>query len=251
MGVYKNTKWQAPPEGRSAKKVGCLILLIIVIGVGIWFFFFSRYFNIKTIIVEGATGNQKKEIEKLVQDKITKNKNLFSFPSKQTERELKSQFKNLAEVKIYKGPPDAVKIITIERKPMLMWQILEDNYIIDNYGVAYRNADDGDKKLPQIIDERTGSVKLGDKVLSTTFLNFINNLSKTFPKDLKTKITKIVVKDSIYEVKVYTDKDLYLIFDTSGSLEEQINDAKIAFDKIGNNKVEYFDLRVPGKVFYK
>lgn len=247
-----HTKWQDQSIEKSGfKKTSCIVFLIILIGIATWFFFFSSFFNIKTIIIEGSSSSQKKDIEKIIKEKTISKKNLFSFPSNKTEKELKNQFKNLAEAQIYKGPPDALRVIVIERKPMLLWQIADNNYVIDNYGIAYRKADDKDKKLPQIIDERADDVKIGDKVLSTAFLGFIGDLSKTFSQNLNTKISKIVVKDSVYEVMIYTDKNQYFIFDTSGSLTQQISDAKVAFEKIGNNKIEYFDLRVPGKVYYK
>jgi len=252
MRVYKNTKWQSQTsEGSGFKKISCIVLIILILGIFIWFFLFSDFFIIKQVIVEGIAGSQKKQVENILNDKSKKHQNLFSFPSNKTEKELKNQYKNFAEVKIYKGPPDALKVIVIERKPMLLWEIKNDNYVIDNYGVAYRLADEKDTKLPQIIDERNDIVNLGDKVLSTGFLDFISNLNKTFSSTLNIKISRIIVKDSVYEIMVYTEKDFYIIFDTSGNLDQQVNDVRIALEKIGNNKIEYLDLRVPGKVYYK
>jgi cell division septal protein FtsQ len=242
-------RYQNPKTKKEPKKITCWIFLIIVILFFIWFFRFSGFFQIKQVLIDDSV--YKKQIESLINKNIKNNKNLFSFPSSYVEQEIKKQIPNISEVRVYKSPPDALKVVYIERKPMLILIQGNKKYIIDYYGVAFRFYLDKDKDLTKIIDERSKQINIGDKVLTSGFLSFVKNLSKNLEASLSAKITKVLIKQNVFEVIVYTNKDFYMIFDTTTSSSSQIADAKKAIEIIGNKKIDYLDLRIPGKVYYK
>lgn len=98
---------------------------------------------------------------------------------------------------------------------------------------------------------KTESVIGSGKKLTSNFLKFIDGIQQNFEKDLNLQIEKIVIKDSVFEILVFSKTGMYMIFDTTANLDKQILDAKKALEIIKNKKLEYLDLRVPGKVYYK
>lgn len=243
---YKNYN-----TGNSTKKnYGCMIIFMIFIAIMIWFFLFSNFFVIKQITVEGLNKKENQEIKNSIISK-TQGKNLFSFSSTKTEKSIEEQYSNIAKVKVYKSPPDLLKIVIVQRNASLVWQSKNQKYIIDNFGVVYKEYEESAKDLPVIIDERNDSVEIGKKILTSNFLKFIDGIQQNFEKDLNLQIEKIVIKDSVFEILVFSKTGMYMIFDTTANLDKQILDAKKALEIIKNKKLEYLDLRVPGKVYYK
>ncbi len=242
-------RYQTPNNTTKPRRTTCVIFIVLIIGFLFWFFRFSSFFQIKQVLIDDSI--YKKELLEIINSNIQDNTNLFAYPSSEIEKQIKEKIRNIAEVKIYKSPPNALKVVIIQRKPMSVLIRGEKKYIVDNYGVTFREYNKKDSSLPQIIDDRSETISIGDKVLTTSFLTFIVDLSKNVTSALSTKITKIEIKENIFEVRVYVEKGFNMIFDTSYSSTEQIADAKKALEIIGNKPIEYLDLRIPGKVYYK
>jgi cell division septal protein FtsQ len=107
--------------------------------------------------------------------------------------------------------------------------------------------------LPVVIDGSSIPVKVGDRVVSRDFVDFVLKLNDYF-KDNKIEVEQIFVSETTSELNVKL-KDGYIIkFNTSDTADSQIKSlaATLALIKSQNKKPsEYIDLRVTGKAFYK
>jgi hypothetical protein len=107
--------------------------------------------------------------------------------------------------------------------------------------------------LPVVIDGSSIPVKVGDRVVSRDFVDFVLKLNDYF-KDNKIEVEQIFVTETTSELNVKL-KDGYVIkFNTSDPADSQIKSlaATLALIKSQNKKPsEYIDLRVTGKAFYK
>jgi len=227
-----------------------LIFWLILILGGVYFFAYSSFFNIEDVVVEGTRGVNPDEVKSIVDSYRSSEDNLFKFPVEKVENDITSKFTQVGKVNVTRGVPKTIKVEISERDGFLIWQTQGKNYIVDKTGVAFKEAIET-FSLPVVVDEQNKAVKLGDKILTKNFVKFITSVNANLEKKTKTKIKKIIVKESTFELQVITDKGWKVIFDTARSADDQINDMVIVLPYTKNKIHEYLDLRVENWAYYK
>lgn len=225
-----------------------IFLFLVLAGMG-YLLFFSRYFNISDVVVEGADSSRSKDIKNIVEQNA-KGKNLFLFQKESTEKQIVAGFAEISFAAIYRGVPNALKVRIIERKPTLIWQVNDKNFLVDQVGVAFKETSDT-KKLPIVIDQKENSLSTGTKVASKGFVAFIVYLVKNIEKTNSIKIMKILVPESNFEIHVVTDQGWQIYFDTTRPAKLQLGALNQVLPQIKGKVKEYIDLRTDNWAYYK
>lgn len=236
------------PEKSTALKLNFrpwrgILYLLILVGF-VYLIFFSSVFKIKNIDIEGVKSVEIADY--LHQSLIGKNIIIFS-PSRYLSR-LSAKFPILEEARLVRGLPNTIRVIVNERKQVLIW-CAQECYDLDAKGYAYQKVDKPSDKIV-LIDESNLKIEQGQQVASEQFVKFfLNAIERT--EQMNLKITEAKIGQTTYRLSFKTSEGWSIIFDTSGSLKNQINALKQVLEKNRDAIHEYVDVRVEGTVFIK
>jgi cell division septal protein FtsQ len=239
-----------PSQGKVKIRWGVLIFWLILIGGAVYFFAYSSFFNISDIIVEGTKSVNPDEVKAIAENYQSQEDNLFKYPVEKVEQDIAQKFLLVDKVNVTRGVPKTIKIEVVEREGFLIWQTNGKNYLVDKKGIVFKETEDT-FSLPQVVDEQNRPITLGEKILTQNFIKFINSINVNLSKKTKTKIKKIIVRESTFELDVLTDKGWKIIFDTTRSANDQIAALKKILPYAKNKIKDYLDLRVPNWAYYK
>ncbi len=251
--IYKNPKvYTFRPEKEpehfeiSTKGIWILVILLLLTGL-VYFFLFSSYFKIKNVYIVGAEELESK-VSEIIQKRLTQKSNIFLFSDNATKVEIAENFSIFSKVEIEKGFPDALKVELVKREPVLICNCSGDQFLIDVDGIAFK-ADEEYDNLPTV--EKDTDLKVTDKAFSSEFVAFVRELWENFPAKTHLKIEKILVPETDFVIDVYTDKGWRAIFDTTKNCAKQLDNLALILPEIGDQKIEYVDLRLKEKIYYK
>lgn len=250
----------------------------LILGGFFYFLFLTSYFQINPIR-EDSFSNGAKEIKILgaaiinqddlmgkVNEMISKKTcflfkkdNLFLFPSKKIKSTLLKDFPKIKEVAIKKSFPNFVKIEIQERKMAAIWCDLtalpQNCFFIDKDGTIFEEAPSVDGSLIFKIDGKfkTEDIKLGAKIFEPGFLDKIFDSKRIFEENLGASFPNFtVLEDNVLEAN--SSLGWKIIFDSSSDLGLQIEALKKIFAEMKPEEreiLEYFDLRIGGRIYYK
>jgi len=130
-----------------------------------YFLFFSEFFLIDKITIEGNAKTNLLVIENLAKKKMNEpffeiipGNNFFLVRNKEIEKLLLDEILEIKSVEIKKDFPDSIKIKVTEREPAVIWCRLENCYYLDYENIAFLLADhkivkDKKKKTIKIIEQ--------------------------------------------------------------------------------------------------
>lgn len=245
--IYNFANLNSPPEnkkGLSKVLVALFLLIILVIGI-IYLLLDSKVFTIKNIIFVEPL---KPEITSIF-DKL-KGKNIFLFSETAIQKEISEKYPDIADLEIQRGLPDTIRIQFRGRSAKLVWQTQEKKYLVSETGEIYKEADDSGG-LPIVKDNNDLPIEMGQMVVSENFEQFIAELNQTFAGQIGFMIIDYEINETIFQVEAITDQGWKIIFDTTGSVSDQLSDLKKFLATNKNDVQKYVDLRVPGKVYYQ
>ncbi len=129
---------------RTFKKIVALGFVFFVV----YFIFFSRFFLIEKIIVEGNETIPSIDIENVVREEISKpvlgflpSNNIFFYSGGKIKAALANRFSRIRSVEIGRIFPRGIKVKIEEKEPALIWCRLGDCYYLDREGVVFSRAD--------------------------------------------------------------------------------------------------------------
>lgn len=182
---------------------------------------------------------------------IVKEREIFAIWCKVIARE---QNHNTDETIINEASGDLPLIKNIEIADEF---ILADKcYYIDDTGVIFSEAPQSSGSLILRIDEvYDKEIKLGDKILDNEIIRSIISVQKSFNFD-NLKITKFFIKNlKSPDLEILTSENWKIYLDRNGDFENQIEILnKVLREKITSferKNLEYIDLRIPDRVYYK
>lgn len=228
-----------------------IIISVIVILILFWFLFYSSYFKISSITVEGSLNpDVAAEIEAL------KGKNILSLVLGNTEAKLVQKQTSIETIQIRRGIPDTLKIKVFVRNPIIAWKSQDKVYLIDANGIVFEQGqgdvvDNNAQKIPTVIDSQNLALTPGGQIVSVDFVNFVKKLSDKFSAKIQANITEIKVGETTYQVEVGTDQGWRVLLDTTRNADTQLDALKKILDQYRDQIHEYVDLRVEGRAYYK
>jgi cell division septal protein FtsQ len=227
---------------------------MVLIGVGLgMLFLLQQLFHIKVIHVKSpsrATEIQS-QAHKLVAEQW-RQQNLLTLNSNNLEDALLKADPMVKAVRVQRQWPNAVTLAVTLKQPSLGWMSGNQAYLLDRDGSAIGLLPSG-ASVPVVVDGSNLPVRLGQRVTSTRFIGFTTELATALAA-AKVTATRYEVKDTTLDLYVTTAKGYRLIFDTSRSAREQAADLSTLLGFLAKqNKapVEYIDLRIAGKAYYK
>jgi len=222
-----------------------ILLLILVI---LWVMLYSPYFRIREVVIEGNTLVSNDEIIKSVQT----GGNIFRFNILEAKKAIMKNSPAIEDVAIYRGIPNALKIVVLERKPTVVWQTQDRYYLIDDAGIADQEVVAAQStELLHILDQKNLGVKVGNQIVSPSFIVFAKKINEKFFEFTNIKVTGFQVPETTFDLYVYTEAGFYVKFDTTRSDEKQLSDLKNILIAYRDGIHEYVDVRINGWAYYK
>lgn len=274
---YQGSSFGFSKQKNRKRLIFKVLIALAFLGVAlgsVYFFTLSRFFKINNISVSGndyvvtaaiITGfNDMMGEEKYL---LFKNDNINLLDIGIAEKKMMEAFPRIEEVKIIKKYPSSVKI-SIKEKEIAEILCQEKNnhiekyietskcFFIDKNGIAFDEAAQTQGFLIlKILDRRNIDINLNAKALSPEFVEFVGTIRKNFKNVLPGDNIKWFILDhpAQREATAIVD-DWKIVFDTSGDPNRQLFVLKEILEKEvkdQKNLLEYIDLRVNGRAYYK
>lgn len=218
------------------------------------------YFKIKRVAIEG---NATLGSEGLTSDVLgaTVGNYFFIFPksnillasSANIEEKILNDFPRIRKISISKNLPDSLSVKIEERKPTALLCDSGGCFFIDENGFAFEKSPSFSGNIfIKFTDERDNNFLAQKQLIPeeqfkglAAFINVASN------KDIKTTDV-ILKKEGIYNLN--TQEGWQIILSERNDLKIAADNLKIALEnqiKEKRQNLEYIDLRLPNKVFYK
>ena len=228
-------------------------LLILTALLGVVAYALWRLFAVTTVIVQspGRGEEIKAETLKLIGESAWQ-ANLLTLNDGALADQLKSTDPLLRSVEVRRKWLHAVRVTAVLKQPSMGWSSDDQQYLLDRDGTAIGPLPAG-STLPVVRDGSNLPVKVGDRVASSRFVDFITELAPALKK-AGVNATLMQVRETTLDLDVSTDKGYRLVFDTSRTVEEEMADLKAVQALLASQKktpTEYIDLRIAGKAYYK
>ena len=254
------------PKSRYSPKTKIIfwssILLIISFG---WLLFFSKYFLITGVLVNGEPAEIKSAIEDKIWQQTKKHRwlifrqsNLFMFDKNSLSGGLKNDY-IFDQLSISKKLFHKIKIDFHEKDFSFVWKEGDKYYFIDEGGAILKEADPlsiTPESFPMI--DNQGQEKAAEKKISDNLerINYIRALYDSLKsnKDLDLKIEKFVLDDDPRTVKLQVSSGPQIFFNTEPAAAGQLNRLSILIkEKLKNEylKKKYIDLRFGELIYYQ
>ncbi len=236
-----------------------------ILGAIVWILFGSQLFLLRNIYIQGEKNIKREDIENEALGVLEHNffitkKNLLFFKSNQLEGELRAHFPRIKTVAIIKKLPDTLEITVEERNAIGVWcNAAALCFYIDSDGVIFEEAPLIEGGLILLIEDQTaGDLQLGNAPLTRDDMALFTELKQTFAKHPDLPAIKRFVKRSQYGIDAISgEENLAIMLDTSHTVSPEriaiiVKEVIDSAGKKGEDSIlEYIDLRIPGKVYYK
>jgi cell division septal protein FtsQ len=246
--VYTRTEQDKEPANYNWFKI--LLFLVFLIGA-IYILIFSDFFKINDLEIKGYSHPE--TVEEVAEEMLSRNifsRNIFFFNERELERVLAGD-SQIYEVNVERFFPNSINILIEEAKAEIVWNTAGDNFLIDGRGVVMGLAKD--EKLPVVSDASNINIQSGERVASPTFINFIKEINTEFEGSTETKISKIIILDILTDVHVLSSDGFVVYFDATKNASGQLKNLTRILEesRTAGSKLEYVDMRLDNKIFYK
>ncbi len=227
-----------------------VVLLLLIAGAVAYFVFFSTLFSIRDVLVEG---NQLVSKDKIVNSVPTGN-NIFLTSSDEIKEKLLSEVPELRDVQIYKGIPNAVKVVVLEHNKSIIWKSSGRFYLVSSEGYAYRDVTEDMSNyqvLPRVEDNSNLGIDHRSKIANASFVSFVLNIQNNFFNTVNIEPDYFYITESTFDLYLKTKAGFVVKFDTLRSSKKQLDDLKRVLAEKRDQVNEYVDLRIDGWAYYK
>lgn len=254
---------------RKVKKILPLLASFTVLGAVFYFFFFSSLFTIRDVKIEGNKNIPVDKLKSEIESQLNKKfllyipiKNFFLFPDKSLEEDLKKQFKRIESVSVTKSFAHSIEITLTEKRGALKWCREQGCFLINEAGIAYNIPLDEaslaeEEKYLLAIKELMGPLpNSNDKIAEENFIKSIWQINDSLKQTLDLSSQEFITPNAVSkQIFVRTNENWQIFFNSEFPIQEQVNSLKVTLAgqiKPGERKeLEYIDLRVKGRVYYK
>ncbi len=251
------------------RRGGYYFLTVAFFAVAIYAFIFSGFLNIDKIEVRGVKTISAEKIIETINDlmetkrwRIFSKRNYLFFNSDEADKLLREKFKKIGELQIEKVFPDKLNISINERSALLVLCSVGNCYLVDRQGIAYEKVDLDvsnlkGTKLIKIIDESNKKIQKGENVFVPEFVKFVIAISDEVREETNLRLlNEYRIKSRVSgELIAQTDRGWDIYFDTKNPLKKSVRMLKLVLNKQialkDFNRLEYIDLRLNNKVFYR
>jgi hypothetical protein len=246
--VSPKTKYVYNPMINLPAKFWGNLGILAIIFILIWLIFYSAIFRLKEVIIEGNRLVSADDIA----ETINSDDNIFRINTDEIEEKIIKINPIIKDVAIYRGIPNALKIVVLEKMPIGVWVSGDNYYLLDDEGYIDKKINSNDYlDLMKIYDQKKISVKIGDQVVSPDFIKFSQSVSSEFFNYTNLELNKFEVQETTFDLYVYTGAGFFVKFDTTRSANKQLTDLKNIIIEHREEIKEYVDVRINGWAYYK
>lgn len=255
---------------RSAYRIFFYFLLTAFLAVVFYVVFFSPFLMIEKVEINGIKKLGQAEVSAVAESVyrgrylgIFPRTNFLLFPKNKLSKTLADNFKRIRSVEVERKFPDSALVRIKERESLLLWcDMSRECFIIDENGYAYQRVKLDSKEvleneLMKIIGQEDRKVSEGEKVLDAEKAAFLMDAKNIMGKSADMEIAgEVRAKSRIAEeVTLKSPEGWDILVSTSFPLERAGSFLKIFLEKEisdeDRDKLEYVDLRVENRIYYK
>ena len=223
-----------------------------------WTFLFSPFFKITEIKLPENDIVTNNDIHKLIIDSAPLNlgENIFILSKNQIKSGLAAIFPTITDISIKKELFHGL-IVNFEKRIQIgIWCNNANCYYFDKEGIVFKEAPQTEGALIlKIEDFEKKGVSLGDQVLNYNQLKFIAEFNNKITENNQFKIIKFKITPSAnFNLEAITDRGWSIYLDQNQDPVLEANNLFTILNEVIKNKasnLEYIDLRIPSRVFYK
>ena len=229
-------------------------ILVLVFGLS-YLFIFSQVFRIKEIKISNVDDSLKLKVEEVIKNEI--GSNIFLVNLKKMNKEILSQFSEIAELDFKRKFPSTLIIQIEEREAVGVWcyQTHDECFFIDREGIIFK------KTKTELMQEEVMIVSLkkeealvsGKEILVPRILELILKIKEDFEENLNIEIENFTIV-SEKRLNIKTNENWEIYFNLEKDVKLEVTKLKALLEKEispeERRNLEYIDLRFE-KIFYK
>ncbi len=222
----------------------------------VWVVFFSGWLSVRGISIDKNQPLSKATLEEdlasYLEERPTQRNVLFLQPDT-FEQYLQDKHPTLRKVNINRTLLLEVRVQMQESEPAMVWQSGGSSWLIGDDGRVLRVAKEEDMKYGKVIDTVQLEPKIGDRVADREFARFVSELYReSATKNIS--VVQVEIGETTQEIIVRLIDGTYIRMATTRGAGEQLaayEATRATAKSSGKAVVEYVDVRVVGKTYYK
>ncbi len=227
-------------------------LALIFLGTGVDVLFFSSFFQIGNIKIEGNEKVSIEEIKNIISrntDKkfgVVETKSIFLAELDKINNEILKEIPQIAKIKLIRNFPNTISAQVVERIPSAVFCEFKRCFLMDNGGVAYEDIDKIPANMPRITNANFNKeIKLGEKPITDEQMNYVLKIASQIKVFNLSAIEFLVKSNTRLNVRMSDGWQVYL--NPQKDIDKQIKNLgiilkeKLPIEKRKN--LAYIDLR--------
>ncbi len=267
----KKTARQRHPDSSVGKTIGKILYAILVavfFATIIYALFFSRLLAVTQMNVSGTDKLNSNDLKKFVSAdisgkylKLLNRNNMLFISADKIGRDLAGRFGQIESVSVKKIFPNKIFISIAERKSMLVLCSGGNCYVVDENGNTFSKVDPNSHEiqqsgLPVLTDDSGKAISFDEGVLNPDYMQFIIDAKDRLKGDLDVSVGEIHTPQiASGDIRMMTAGGWKIYFDQTVGLQKEMDMLKAVLnneiDKSKWSDLDYVDLRIDGKVYYK
>lgn len=263
---YYRFKSHSSKERAEKRKTILLWSVFIAVFIFIvWSFFVSSFFKITEIKLPENNIVTANDIRKIMTNSAPLNlgENLFILSKSRIKAELTAAFPAITGINVKKELFNGLTVSFEKRIPVGIWchpsgghPEGDDCYYFDKEGIVFKEAPVTEGGLIlKIQDSGNKEISLGDKAINTEQLKFIMDFNNKLLDNSQIKVTEFKIGPSAdFDLTAITALGWLIYLDQSQNPDLAANNLFTILSEVVKNKIsslEYVDLRIPTRIFYK
>ncbi|KKS25194.1 MAG: hypothetical protein A3G02_00925 [Candidatus Yanofskybacteria bacterium RIFCSPLOWO2_12_FULL_44_13b] len=234
-------------------KISAIIFLVIaLISLTLYLIFFSSYLKITNVSANQTSAIGSGEIVSAAHEYMDKSvlyiptqRNIFFFNSDNFNKYLLSKYPMIKSINTEKKYPHNLEITISERTPVGIWCFRDDGCVYFDREMNVWGAPNQTSGyvLLSVDDEKRDAIE-------KEYFEAILRISENMPKSINIK--RILIADkSVNDMFIYTNKNYYIKISTESDIESQFKIFEAFLRSNDAENIEYIDLRINGRIYYK
>jgi len=246
-------------------------LLFILLAAGlVYLLFFSEWFQVSSVLVEGNKTTDTKLILSVIEPYLHKksflvfpSNNFFFVPASRIGKEIIDSFKRVSKADVKRTFPNTIVVQVEEKKAVLLFCGNQGCNWVDEEGVTYNKssysealADSSEVVIVQ--DSSNTDLPIGQLATDPANVDFANRLWHLFPDKIGVELERLITPlPQAQEIRAQTKEGWIVYFDMTLDLDNSL----ALLNKVVNQEIkekegstvclDYIDLRITDRVFYK
>jgi cell division septal protein FtsQ len=243
--------------------------LIVFLGAVVYTLFFSAFLMITSFKISGEKCITESDIMDIIKPELSgkflsmvNRNNLLLVKKDNIRRNILEKFRQIREVEVRKEFPSELDVRLTERIPTILFQGANGWFIIDENAVAYDTADPNAEEITKydllrLTDSDGKNVELGTAALSEGYVAYVIGIREKMKSDTEIQLSNDFQTPSLIskDIRAKTQEGWGIYFNENITLDKEIEMLNAVLNhEINKNQrpdLEYIDLRIDNKVYYK